>query len=121
MLPTQSSDTWQQNLDFPSRLFGTASGDYELFEEDNEYVLTIDMPGFERDEIHVSWDEGRLFITAEHENESRGQRKSYSRTFRVPKDVEPDEITAQYRNGVLEVRLPILGVRSRGQEIEVQG
>lgn len=121
MLPTQSSDTWRQNLDFPSRLFGTGSGDYELFKDDDEYVLTIDMPGFERNEIHVSWDEGRLFIAAEHENETRGQRKSYSRTFRVPKEVDPDDITARYRNGVLEVRLPILGVQSRGQEIEVQG
>ncbi len=123
MLPTTRSptDTWTQSLDFPSRLFGTGFDDYELYEEDDQYVLNVDMPGFDLDDVHVSWDEGRLFLWAEHDDDTHGRRKSYRRTFRLPKEIEPDEITAHYRNGVLEVRLPILDARIRGTEIEVQG
>lgn len=123
MLPTTKSpaDTWTQSLDLPSRLFGSGLDDYELYEEDEEFVLNVDMPGFDLDDVHVSWDEGRLFIWAQHDTETRGRRKSYRRTFRVPKEIEPDEITAQYRNGVLKVRLPILDARVRGTEIEVEG
>lgn len=121
MLPSPTADTWTQRSNRPSRLFGTAADDFELYEEDETFVLDIDMPGFDVDDIHVSWDEGRLFVWAELEDESRGRRKSYRRTFRLPKEIEPDEIEAQYRNGVLEVRLPILSPRVRGTEIEVTG
>lgn len=121
MLPSRTADTWMQRNDRPSRLFGTSSGDFELYEEDDEFVLNVDMPGFDLEDIRVSWDEGRLFVWAELEDEQRGRRKSYRRTFRLPKEIEPDEIDAHYRNGVLEVRLPILSPRVRGTEIEVTG
>ncbi|WP_229380193.1 Hsp20/alpha crystallin family protein [Haloterrigena salifodinae] len=56
--PTDAS-TWTQSLDVPSQLFSDRGGnDYELYEEDDKFVLTIDMPGFETDEIGLSWDAG---------------------------------------------------------------
>lgn len=119
MLPTTSTSSWLSNFSDPSQLFGIGVDDYELYEADDEFVLTIDMPGFSRDEIHVNWDEGRLFISAEHSDPDRGREKTYSRTFRMPKEIEPDEINAQYRNGVLEIRLPIVGPQLRGTEIPV--
>lgn len=121
MLPSRTADTWMQSLDRPSRLFGTSADDFELYEEDDEFVLDIDLPGFDLEDVHVSWDEGRLFVWAQREDETRGRRKSYRRTFRLPKEIEPDEIEARYRNGILEIRLPILSARVRGQEIEVHG
>lgn len=122
MLPTTPTSRWNQSLDFPSRVFGNWSTDtdVELYEEEDEFVLTIEMPGFDREEITVSWDEDRLYVAAEHEDEARNRRRTYHRTFRLPKEIEPDEIDAHYHNGVLEVRLPILtGAVVRGQEIEI--
>lgn len=60
------ASSWLSNLDTPSWLFGVGFDNYELYEEDDEFVLTVDMPGFDREDIHVNWDEGRLFISAEH-------------------------------------------------------
>ncbi len=123
MLPTTPTSQWSQGLDFPSRVFGNWFGEdeVELYEEDGEFVLTIEMPGFDRDEMSVSWDEGRLYVAAEHEDETRNRRQTYHRTFRLPKEIEPDEIDAAYRNGVLEVRLPIIERTTvRGQEIEIK-
>ena len=105
----------------PSRLFETGRNDYELYEDDNEFVLSVELPGFDPEEINVSWDEGVLNIAAEHEDDSRGERKTYHRRFRFPKTVEDDEIEAEYTNGILEVRLPVIaGATTRGKQIEVQ-
>lgn len=121
-LPTSPSSSWIQNAGFPSRLFELGRSDYELYEEDGEFVLTIEMPGYDREEINVNWFEGRLDISALHEDETRAQRKTYHRSFRMPKEIESDEVSARYRNGVLEVRLPIHeDAVQRGTPIEVTG
>ncbi|MFB6126489.1 MAG: Hsp20/alpha crystallin family protein [Halolamina sp.] len=120
-LPTTTADTWMQSLDFPSRLFGQTSSDYELYEEDGEFVLTVEMPGFDPEEITVTWNDGVLNVAAEHEEEARGQRKTYHRRFRFPKAVDDDAVTASYTNGILEVRLPVeAGVAAPGREIEIE-
>ena len=120
-LPTSPTSNWTRSLDLPSRLFGTGSSDYELYEEDGDFVLTVELPGFEREDIEVNWFEGRLNISAEQDDEARNRRQTYHRTFRMPKEIEPDGIEAEYRNGVLEVRLPVLeGAAPRGTSIEVQ-
>ncbi|MFB6173471.1 MAG: Hsp20/alpha crystallin family protein [Halobacteriales archaeon] len=119
-LPT--NDTWFGDREFPSRLFDVSSTDYELYEEDGEFVLSVELPGFAPEEIDVNWYDGRLNISAEREDEGRGTRKTYHRTFRMPKEIDPAEIDAIYENGVLEVRLPVLeGAGMRGHTIEVQG
>lgn len=121
-LPTSPTSDWTQRMDFPSRLFGTQGRDFELYEQDDAFVLTIELPGYERDDISVNWYEGRLSVSAEFEDETRGRARTYHRTFRMPKEIEPEEIEATYRNGVLEVTLPILEAAAhRGQEIEVTG
>jgi len=43
-------------MDCPSRVFGQSSDDYELYEENDEFVLSIELPGFEREDISLSWD-----------------------------------------------------------------
>ncbi|MFB6187272.1 MAG: Hsp20/alpha crystallin family protein, partial [Halobacteriaceae archaeon] len=77
-------------------------------------------PGFDPEEITVTWNDGVLNIAAEHEDEKRGQRKTYHRRFRFPKEVADDEIAAKYTNGILEVRLPVQKSTLSGTEIEVE-
>jgi HSP20 family protein len=112
-----------QGLDLPSRIFGEFGGnDYELYEEDDEFVLTVELPGFEREEIDVAWDDGVLNIAADHVAEDRGRKKTYHRRFRFPKDVDEDAIRATYANGVLEVTLPVEEQAvAHGKTIPVEG
>ncbi|MFB6310008.1 MAG: Hsp20/alpha crystallin family protein [Salinirussus sp.] len=120
-LPTRPSSSWFGGTDFPSRLFETGSNDYELYEEEDEFVLSVELPGFDPEEIAVSWDDGVLNIAAEQEDERRSQRKTYHRRFRFPKNVEDEDITAEYTNGILEVRLPVMaGATTRGRQIEIE-
>lgn len=94
--------------------------DYELCKEDDEFALSIEMPGFERDEIDVRWQSGRLAVAADHEDVQANRKRTYHRTFRFPTDVDEGAIEAGYSNGVLEVRLPVAGVQLQGREIEVE-
>ena len=124
-LPTRETDNWMQGLDLPSRLFGGGGfggNDYELYEEDGEFVLSVEMPGFEPEEIDCSWHEGVLNVAAEHADEERGRKRTYHRRFRFPRAIDEDAIGATYRNGVLEIALPVVeGTTTRGKHIPVEG
>ena len=121
MLPDRPANSWTQGLDFPSQLFATGSNDYELYEEDGEFVLSVEMPGFDPEEITVTWDDSILDVAAEREDETRGRRKTYHRRFRFPKGVEDEDITATYNNGILQVTLPVVtGTPTTGKEIPIQ-
>lgn len=110
-----------QSLGRPNRLFETGSDDYELHEEDDEFVLSVELPGFDPETIDVAWDDGILNIAAEDEDDDRGRKRTYHRRFRFPKEIDEDEIAAKYNNGILEVRLPVMtGSTARGKEIPVE-
>jgi len=49
-------------MDLPSRLFETGGDDCELYEEDDEFVLSVEMPGSAVEDIDVAWDNGVLEV-----------------------------------------------------------
>jgi HSP20 family protein len=87
----------------------------DVWETENEIVYALDLPGIPEENISVELDDGALTISAERE---RTQEKSeerfyrferrygtFSRTFSVPQGVTEDDISADYKNGVLEVQV----------------
>lgn len=120
-LPQTTGNNWFGGLDFPSRLFDMGDREYELYEEDDQFVLNVELPGFDSEEIAVAWDEGVLNISAEHEDDEWGQRRTYHRRFRFPKSVLDEDIAAQYSNGILRVELPVeREAVVTGREIEIE-
>jgi HSP20 family protein len=94
----------------------------DLKERDGEFVLVADLPGFERDEIELSLADDTLTIAAKHEvtGEDFTRARELSERVTMPKSVEKDGIEATYRNGVLEVRLPIVEEETDdGDRIEI--
>lgn len=95
--------------------FGTVGADSGGFDSalrmdrlDDGYRLVADLPGLEREDIDVRYDDGMLTIHATDESESGVAVRSREITERisVPDTVDPEAITASYHNGVLELRLP---------------
>ena len=94
--------------------YGRMTSDMNLRLEptDDGYVVMADLPGFEKDEIDVRYEDDVLSIAARHEAETETDTMSSSLSrhvrdeIRVPGTVREDEIRASYRNGVLEVTLP---------------
>jgi len=94
----------------------------DVKEHDGEFVLVADLPGFEREEIELSLADDTLTIAAKHEvtGEDFARARELSERVTVPKSVKKDGIEATYRNGVLEVRLPIVEEETDdGDRIEI--
>jgi len=74
--------------------------DESITEDDDKFLLALDLPGVEEAAIEVTVDNHRLQITSE-----RNGRKS-SCAFRLADTLDEDNISAAYKNGVLTVTIP---------------
>lgn len=81
-------------------------------ETDDGYAVMVDLPGFERDDLVVRFEDGVLSIQGETtvaeetDNGARRHSRRVAERVAVPDPVADDDITATYHNGVLEVTLP---------------
>lgn len=89
----------------------------DIREDDDRFVLDADLPGFDREDIHLELQGDVLTITAKHEEHKEEQEQegkylcrerstaSYSRSFNVS-GIRTEDISATYQNGVLSLTLP---------------
>lgn len=89
---------------------------------DEGFVVLADLPGFETDDLDLTYNDGVLTISGS--SEERGPARYRSRdvheTVSIPDDVDEAEIAASYQNGVLEVRLPTKGAGEDAYRIDVE-
>jgi HSP20 family protein len=88
----------------------------DVWESEQELVLSFDLPGISEEEIAVELDDNVLTVsgkrerTAEHSSDRfyRFERRfgTFSRSVTLPAGVKESDIKADYTNGVLEVRVP---------------
>lgn len=88
----------------------------DIKEEAGRFVIYADLPGIDPQDIEVQMDKGILSIkgerksesTAETERFSRVERRygSFHRRFALPDSADPEGVTADGRNGVLEIVIP---------------
>ncbi len=89
----------------------------DIKEADGMYKVKAEIPGVSKDDIHVSVDGNRVFISAEvkkEKEEKEGERvirceRSYgmvSRSFSLAEEVDQGKVQAKYADGVLELTLP---------------
>jgi HSP20 family protein len=87
----------------------------DVWETDNEIVYAFDLPGIPEDRISVELHDDTLTVAGEREHKEerseegfyRYERRfgSFSRTLGVPQGVSDDAIKADYKDGVLEIRV----------------
>ena len=84
----------------------------DVYETETGYTIAIDLPGVNREALEIDLDENRLIVKGnrviEEPTKYRTERARgrFVRTFSVPGSVDQGQIGAEYKNGVLEVRLP---------------
>ncbi len=92
-------------------------------ETDSNYELDIEMPGYSKDQIKVSLENGYLTVSASKESKEEDNKKHYvrkeisescSRSYYVGDDVTQADIKAKYDNGILSVCVP----KSQPKQIE---
>ena len=90
----------------------------DIREKDDNYEVSIDLPGFKKEEITVELDKGYITISAakgldKDENDKKGKlirqeryAGSMARSFYIGENVEKEDIEATYRHGVLTLTVP---------------
>lgn len=89
----------------------------DVTERDNEFVVRTDLPGVKKEDINVTLENGVLTITAQCQSDAvekdgerviRKERRAgqYARSLRLGTQIDEKAVTANYRDGVLELRLP---------------
>jgi len=101
----------------------------DMSEDENEYVIKMDIPGMTKDDIEVNFEDNRITIRGERSEEEREEKKDYIRkerykgsfyrSFTIPKTVDEDQIKAKFEEGVLKVNLPKAEV-SKPKEVKVE-
>jgi HSP20 family protein len=89
---------------------------FDVSETENELIVKAEVPGMDQKDIDINLSDGLLSITGEKKHEKEDKNENYhcverhygkfSRTMRVPFEVEADKVDATYKDGVLKVTLP---------------
>ncbi len=101
----------------------------DIKDNKDNVTLTFEVPGMDKKDIKVVVKDGNLIVSGERNFKSEEKDENYVRTeirqgkfcrsFSLPETVNADSVTADYRNGMLEVKLAKLE-EVKPKEIEVK-
>jgi HSP20 family protein len=110
-----SSTIWQPNVD--------------VSENRDEFIVAVELPGMKKNDIHITFTNGALTVEGERKQEKEDKDVNYHRversygkflrTFQLPAQVDSGKIAADFKDGVLTVRLPKVE-EVKPKEIEVK-
>lgn len=124
-----------------ARMFGELTGSaegalggfappIEVMERDGNYVVRAELPGVNAKDISLKITEDAVVIEGEHQvqhDETKGgvhvSECRYGRFYRaipLPEGTKADQATANFENGVLEVKVPVTAKKSQGRQIPIQ-
>jgi len=88
----------------------------DIFEEGDNVVVKAELPGMRKEDIDVNMTDNTVSISGEKKKEEKVERKNYyreersygsfTRSFRLPSEVDTAKAKANFKEGVLEIRIP---------------
>ncbi|MGE0881565.1 MAG: Hsp20/alpha crystallin family protein [Acidimicrobiia bacterium] len=102
----------------------------EEFREGDTLVVRAEMPGMDPDnDVDISVSDHTLTLKAERRQETKTDEKrgyrsefrygAFTRTIELPPDATEEDVTATYRDGILEVRIPTSPDKATAKKISV--
>ena len=102
----------------------------DVTETDDAYVLSVDLPGLEPEDVELTVTPEGLVLKGERPSEDRpdGERAHiservhgrFSRTFKFPVAVKPDDVVAESKRGVLRIEVKKV-VAEQSRRIQIRG
>lgn len=87
----------------------------DLSETSDKVIVKAEIPGINPGDVNISLQDNSLLLSGEKKEEKEESGKSFyrmerscgrfSRTIDLPSSVDPDKVTAEYKNGVLEITM----------------
>ncbi len=120
-LMSRNNDLMNMRDDFFDNFFANFMGNdnfqVDIKEKDNSYEVTADLPGFDKSDLNVTYDDDILTIEASRNDISEDKdeegnflrRERSSSSFRrqfMLKGIDEDKIDASFKDGVLNLALP---------------
>lgn len=100
----------------------------DIKDTETAYVLEADLPGLKKEDLRLEFENDRLTIAVERDEQFKAEKENYlrqerrwssmSRTF-VFENVNHEQISAEYENGVLKVTLPKRESKPRAKRIKI--
>lgn len=97
-------------------MFGSQLPAADLYESEAEYVLELEVPGFEEKELKIEVTDHTLTVKGERKEEKEEKdkafflherlEKSFERRFALPDEADTEKIAATFKGGVLKVAAP---------------
>jgi len=88
----------------------------DIYDNDENMVIKAELPGIEKKNIAIDVKDGILTLKGERSSENEVEEKTYyrrerrfgkfERNFRLPADVDPENISADYNDGILKIDIP---------------
>lgn len=88
----------------------------DIKEKKDKYVIEMDLPGFEKENIKLELNNGYLTITGKQENNIDEEKEKYvhkerfygecTRSFFVGDNIKEEDIDAEFKNGMLKIDIP---------------
>lgn len=101
----------------------------ETEETDTHFVVRADVPGVSKDNLNIEVDGDIMTISGEKKCEKKDESKTgyyterfygkFSRTIRLPADIDSEKVEASYDNGVIEIKIPKTE-KSKAKKIEIK-
>lgn len=100
----------------------------DLVEKEGSYLLNAELPGFNKEDLSVTVSDDVVTLSGKKETSREEEKEEYhvkemrsgsfSRSFRLPVEIDEQRIEATYRDGVLTVHMPHKEA-SKARKIEV--
>lgn len=120
------------NDDFtPKKAMRSATFKVDVIDEDKDYKVEAELPGFSKDEIDVDFEDGKLTISAEKNEEVNDENKEKNYIHRERKsskmmrrmffkDIDQENMTAKLEGGILEITIPKKADEKKNKKIEIK-
>jgi len=122
-------DEFFNNDFFQNPAVRSANFRVDVKEEDNQYLVEAELPGFNKEDVSVNYEDGKLLISAKHEENENQEKPNYLHRERKMcsmqrmiylDDIQTDAVTAELQNGVLKIVLPKAVQEEKKFRIEVK-
>lgn len=94
----------------------------EVKENEKEYSIRLEIPGYSDTDLSVNVKEGMLHLSgkSDRKDDWAAINRSFKRSYYLPSNVDQENIEANVKNGVLVVKIPKLDEKKLGRQIQVK-